>query len=157
MHSFRLFFSSDISAAVEVEAEDLDAALELAANKIPNFPYIKGITPPDDWQSNDDYYVDGVYQAPPTPKAVSLVPPADPDWHPAAARWFRDLVAAVPASAVTSSVVWKVGSVASDMSWLLRQHAGGHERDQALADRVQVRRAELETWADDVTPEGTRK
>lgn len=155
MHKFRLFFGSEISAAVEVDAEDLDAALELAAQRIPAFPYIEGIAPPDEWQPNDDYYVDGVYQEYETPTVVPLVPPVDPGWAPAAARWFRDLVAAVPASAFTAADVWKVGGVASDMSWLLRQHAGGYERDDALVARMQARRAEVEAWADAFG--GTRK
>lgn len=142
MPQYRLFFSGELSAAVDVEAEDLDAALEIGHEQIPAVPYIQGINPPDAWAASADHYLDGEYQE--GPKAIpSPFPPADPSWDPAATQWFRTLQDSRPPEAFTISEVWMAGAVAADMTMLRAQRHAGEVPDFALLARVRQRMAEL--------------
>lgn len=142
MPQYRLFYSGELSAAVNVEAEDLDAALELGHDEIPAIPYIPGVNPPDDWVPSADHYVDGEYQE--GPKSIpSPFPPADPSWDPAAAQWFRTLVESRPPEAFTISEVWTAGAVAADMTELCEQQNAEEVPDAALVASVRERMAAL--------------
>lgn len=144
MRKYRIFYEGEISAAVEVEADDYETAVELGADLIPTIPYIPGVNPPGDWVASEDHYVDGEYQEVQKAKASAVpFPPADPAWHPSAEQWFQELQDSRPPEAFTASEVWMAGAVAADMTELCAQQDAEDVPDAALVASVRERMAVL--------------
>ena len=69
MSTYRIFFTTTASATAEVEAENLDKAVEAAYDKIPDDVCAQcggwgsdySMELGGDWASADDYEVDGVW------------------------------------------------------------------------------------------------